>query len=307
MINCVLFYIQPDTGISPWPLIGASNGFIFFLNWLPIFLIILLFFFLSNNLVFAIFIPGFFFILLSVINRYMVAFRWSPLRPNDLLLGMEFLGVAKSIRLAVYITIGIGIVIFFGLFIVACMYVKNNKLNIKIRLTGIVACFILVFMFNKIFYSNSSINENLPVAGNPYNETDIYQSRGFVYSFLYDLNTNRIAKPDDYDHFHNIIVALEQEANDENRKNTALPVNVIMILSEAFSEISFSPFIDFNGYVNFFMLQDFIDENGQVKFSLPFDNFNRPPLPQTVDEYKQYKIHTIDLINSRNKRIFERM
>ena len=58
-------------------------------------------------------------------------------------------------------------------------------------------------------------------------------------------------------------------------------------------------------YVEFFMLQDFIDEKEQIKFSLPFDNFNRPPLPQTIDEYKQYKTHTIDLINLRNKRILE--
>ena len=67
----------------------------------------------------------------------------------------------------------------------------------------------------------------------------------------------------------------------------------------------FDLFVDFSGYVDFFMLQDFIDEKEQIKFSLPFDNFNRTPLPQTVDEYKQYKTHTIDLINSRNKRIFE--
>jgi hypothetical protein len=67
----------------------------------------------------------------------------------------------------------------------------------------------------------------------------------------------------------------------------------------------FDLFIDFRGYVDFFMLQDFIDEKEQIKFSLPFDNFNRPPLPQTVDEYRQYKIHTIDLMNSRNKRILE--
>ncbi|MDR1760937.1 MAG: hypothetical protein LBR55_00660 [Bacteroidales bacterium] len=65
----------------------------------------------------------------------------------------------------------------------------------------------------------------------------------------------------------------------------------------------FDLFIDFSGYVNFFLLQDFIDEEEKIKFSLPFDNFNRSPLPQTIDEYKQYKIHTIDLINSRNRRI----
>jgi hypothetical protein len=67
----------------------------------------------------------------------------------------------------------------------------------------------------------------------------------------------------------------------------------------------FDLFVDFCGYVDFFLLQDFVDENKQIKFSLPFDNFNSPPLPQTIDEYKKYKTHTIDLMNSRNKRILE--
>lgn len=67
----------------------------------------------------------------------------------------------------------------------------------------------------------------------------------------------------------------------------------------------FDLFVDFSGYVDFFMLQDFIDEKEQVKFSLPYNNFNRSPLPQTVDEYKQYKTHTINLMNKRNKRILE--
>jgi len=69
----------------------------------------------------------------------------------------------------------------------------------------------------------------------------------------------------------------------------------------------FDLFIDFNGYVEFFHLQDFINQQGQVEFSLPFDNFNRPPLPQTVEEYKRYKNHTIDLMNRRNKRILKRI
>lgn len=67
----------------------------------------------------------------------------------------------------------------------------------------------------------------------------------------------------------------------------------------------FSLFVSFKGYVDFFHLQDFIDQEGQVEFSLPFDNFNRPPLPQTIDEYRQYKNHTLDLINNRNRRIFK--
>lgn len=67
----------------------------------------------------------------------------------------------------------------------------------------------------------------------------------------------------------------------------------------------FDLFIDFNGYVDFFLLQDFVDPKKRINFSLPFNNFNRPPLPQTIDEYRQYKEHTLDLMNKRNRRILD--
>jgi hypothetical protein len=67
----------------------------------------------------------------------------------------------------------------------------------------------------------------------------------------------------------------------------------------------FDLFIDFKGYVEFFHLQDFVDNQDQVDFSIPFDNFKRPSLTQTIDEYKQYKAHTLELMYKRNRRIFE--
>ncbi len=59
----------------------------------------------------------------------------------------------------------------------------------------------------------------------------------------------------------------------------------------------------FDGYIEFFLLQDFVDEKKQVRFSLPFDDFNRTALPQSALEYDHYRIHVIELMNSRNKRI----
>ncbi|MGL4981387.1 MAG: DUF6994 family protein [Treponemataceae bacterium] len=67
----------------------------------------------------------------------------------------------------------------------------------------------------------------------------------------------------------------------------------------------FDLFVDFKGYIEFFLLQDFVDSTGLIKFSLPFDDFKRDALPQTEDEYKQYKNHVISLIDLRNKRIAE--
>jgi len=69
----------------------------------------------------------------------------------------------------------------------------------------------------------------------------------------------------------------------------------------------FDLFVDFIGYVEFFHLQDFIGIQQRIKFSLPFDDFSSPALPQTVDDYKRYKNHTIGLMNRRNERILKQI
>ena len=65
----------------------------------------------------------------------------------------------------------------------------------------------------------------------------------------------------------------------------------------------FKLFVNFENYINFFLLQDFVTENYEVIFCLPFDIFERSPLPQNIEEYKSYKDETIDKIIKRNKRI----
>jgi hypothetical protein len=65
----------------------------------------------------------------------------------------------------------------------------------------------------------------------------------------------------------------------------------------------FDLFEDFNGYIKFFLLQDFIQDNGVIDFILPFDNFKRSPFPESMEEYKLYKKNIIILINKRNERI----
>ncbi|MDR0546969.1 MAG: hypothetical protein LBG77_05235 [Dysgonamonadaceae bacterium] len=65
----------------------------------------------------------------------------------------------------------------------------------------------------------------------------------------------------------------------------------------------FDLFGDFQGYINFFLLQDLIDERGQIKFYLPFDNFAKPPTFEGVDDYLLYKHGVLDFIRRRNERI----
>ncbi len=65
----------------------------------------------------------------------------------------------------------------------------------------------------------------------------------------------------------------------------------------------FDLFNDFMGYINFFLLNDLIDEKQKIKFYLPFDNFKTKPTFFDIDDYLMYKNGVINFIQLRNKRI----
>jgi hypothetical protein len=66
----------------------------------------------------------------------------------------------------------------------------------------------------------------------------------------------------------------------------------------------FGLFGDFAGYVDFFHLQDLVNETtATVEFSMPFKDFAASPLPGTLDEYLGYRQRAIGFIESRNRRI----
>ena len=66
----------------------------------------------------------------------------------------------------------------------------------------------------------------------------------------------------------------------------------------------FALFEDFRGYVDFFLLQDLITDDGSaVRFFLPFDDFKTPSLPRDCDTYKEYRRLSIEFIEARNYRI----
>jgi hypothetical protein len=67
----------------------------------------------------------------------------------------------------------------------------------------------------------------------------------------------------------------------------------------------FDLFQDFNGYVHFFLLEDLVDKNGNIKFYMPFDGFASPPVFSNIGDYLAYKRQVMTFIESRNRRISE--
>ena len=66
----------------------------------------------------------------------------------------------------------------------------------------------------------------------------------------------------------------------------------------------FRLFGDFRGFVEFFLLQDAVTVDcDAVIFSAPFDDFASSPIPETMDEYREYRQRAITFIEARNRRI----
>ena len=65
----------------------------------------------------------------------------------------------------------------------------------------------------------------------------------------------------------------------------------------------FRLFGDFRGYVEFFLLQDLVAEDGEVRYFAPFDGFGSSPVPDGLDAYRDYRDHAVRFIEARNRRI----
>jgi hypothetical protein len=80
-------------------------------------------------------------------------------------------------------------------------------------------------------------------------------------------------------------------------------------LSETLERYSdfFALFGDFEGYVDFFLLQDLIDERGDVRFYGPFDGYAGPVLPDTMEEYRSFRKGQLVFVAARNARILRQI
>jgi len=69
----------------------------------------------------------------------------------------------------------------------------------------------------------------------------------------------------------------------------------------------FELFSSFDGFVEFFLLQDLVTEDlTEVKFFLPHnESFEKSPRPDSVDAYMHYKEKTLNFVRARNSRIQE--
>lgn len=65
----------------------------------------------------------------------------------------------------------------------------------------------------------------------------------------------------------------------------------------------FDLFGSFDGYVDFFLLDDLLGKDRNIQFYLPFTDFETRPVFSSIEDYLTYKTHVTRFVESRNKRI----
>ncbi len=79
------------------------------------------------------------------------------------------------------------------------------------------------------------------------------------------------------------------------------PLNTALQRSKEFFEL----FVDFKGYVDFFLLQDCVDEDYNVQFWLDTPLWVSDPMPATIESYKSWIEKELDFVRKRGKRMEE--
>ena len=77
-------------------------------------------------------------------------------------------------------------------------------------------------------------------------------------------------------------------------------------LNETFERYKqfFNLFDSFEGYVDFFLLQDLVTSDySSIKYLIPFESFENYPLPNDIEEYKQYKYNLSNFVSARSQRM----
>jgi len=212
------------------------------MNFIPIFLVMSLIYLLSNRIWAGYSVACIIFFVMSLVNKFKLTYRDDPFVFADLRLIKESMIMAKSYDLSLS---NIIIMLMLGLFLIAVLLkiiFRNlcNKLDAVSLKARILLLLVLVmgsiYIFNN-FYFDSKIYSKVGDKSliNIWIQSQQFQSRGFVYPFLYSIKDAKVNKPDGYDEekAKEILASYEYDNIPENEK-----VNIISIMLEAYNDFS---------------------------------------------------------------------
>lgn len=223
-----------------------SNFLLAIANFVPILIVMVFIYGVTAHSPFSIFFTGALFLTGGLINNYKIMVRNDPFVVSDLSLVRELAGILKGFDPQLMIQ-GICLLAVLAVVIVLLLFFfRPAKVKWWQRLIICLCCVMASVALYFTVYGDDKLYESFEVKGSVYCKYDQYSSKGWVYSFIYDADTFIIKAPEGYNSKE-----YEEKTNDHARAGdfaAAAKPHVIMIMSEAFSDLSENPNLDFTGY-----------------------------------------------------------
>lgn len=215
----------------------TRSPLVLLLNFIPIFLTGILFQGIFGRRRFALIFNSLFYLIFFTVHRTKVIYRNAPFRVSDLALSFEALKMSQNSFKSDFTSIVIFLVTLVILIIISRFF-KSEKLRVRDRLMGILSIIISSLLLFNFVYSKDKIYNSLPLNGNVFNLIDHFNSKGFNYTFLFNLKKSFVRPPEGYD-------KKEMEKRERVDHGEDISVikynprpNIIWIMGEAFTDLS---------------------------------------------------------------------
>ena len=233
-----------------------KSPLLLFMNFLPIFLLMIILYLALNKLWLSFLISSSLFVIMSFVNKFKLTFRDDPFSFIDVKLVKESMKMAERYEIklsANMIILIIGLIVITILLRILFNYKMNSK---KYRLTLLTVFAILsIIIFNKPYFNSQTYNKiGDKSLINIWSQTQQFQSKGFIYPFIYSVKDAKETELEGYNEKKAIENLDKMSYNDipEDKK-----VNIIAVMLESYNDFSKFDTVDLgiDVYKNFHDIQ----------------------------------------------------
>ena len=253
VLKWVLFFVLPAIGVVVIETIirgNMSNAIHWILSYKKMALISMAIFFcvqlllfaIFNNVYFAAFITFIVWTIAAIVNFYKVNMMGDPVLPWDFLYMNQLFDLLPALykNVNLFALIG-GLIVSIILIVVMIKFTNFKTFKWYIRIViGIVAVIPFYFIYT---YEDNRLNKVFAEAGmvnTPWNQIETQKKNGMMLGFIVNLPNIRVDKPEGYskNELANVEKQVQSFVVNGEYKTSDITPNVVMIMSEAFWEVS---------------------------------------------------------------------
>ena len=220
---------------------------LYVLNALPVGLFLCGLAFLFRNVFFGASATSFIVGALSIANRVKIEVRDEPLFPRDLALWKEAADAAGAYHLnlpvAEIFAVAAATLALFALGVMTNPRRRKRpkwkrvRRELRLRLGGAFACFAVLYALLLTVYASNDLYDSLKTTS-PYRLSVVFNENGFPYNFCHQFTKYQVDRPAGYDRAQ---AQSWDEATPPDAYADAKSVNVVVVMNEAFSDITDDP------------------------------------------------------------------